>query len=92
MTPEQRRLCIEILGWSQTRFALFIGRDPATVRRWFTGAREPEPEMDDWLQARALDMASNPYPGCDLTEAHRRLVALYGLPGALEAGIRQIGT
>lgn len=79
MTPEQRRLCIEVLGWNQTQFARFIDRDPATVRRWFTGAREPESEVDDWLYARALNMASNPPPGCDLAQAHKRLVALYSV-------------
>lgn len=64
MSPEQRRLCIEVLGWNQTQFARYIDRDPATVRRWFSGARAPSFEMDLWLWQRAADMASNRPPGC----------------------------
>lgn len=83
MSPEQRRLCIEVLGWNQTQFARFIDRDPATVRRWFSGAREPEPEMDEWLFRRALAMAEDPPNGCDLDAAHKRLVGLYGVGNRL---------
>lgn len=64
MTPQQRRHCIEVLGFTQTGFARFIGRDPATIRRWFTGARAPEPEMDRWLLHVARYMACSPPPGC----------------------------
>ena len=63
MTPEQRRLCIEVLGWNQTQFARFIDRDPSTVRRWFTGAREPDLGIDLWLLRRARDMVSDDIPG-----------------------------
>lgn len=64
MTPAQRRLCIEVLGWNQTQFARFIDRDPATVRRWFTGAREPKEGMDLWLWSCARHVAFYPPPGC----------------------------
>ena len=62
MTPTRRRECLDILRWSQRRFAEVIGWDEGTVRKWLRGTAEPPADIDAWLERRAVAMAGGSVP------------------------------
>jgi hypothetical protein len=62
VTPPRRRECLALLRWSQRCFAAAIGWDEGTVRRWMRGEGQAPPEIDAWLERRAISFAEDPPP------------------------------
>jgi hypothetical protein len=62
VTPTRRRECLTLLRWTQRGFAVVIGWDEGTVRRWLRDGGEAPAEIDAWLERRASAMADNPPP------------------------------
>jgi len=62
MTPTRRRECLALLHWTQRGFAVAIGWDEGTVRRWLRDGSEAPAEIDAWLERRASAMADDPPP------------------------------
>lgn len=60
MNTTQRRAALDILGWSQRRFAARIGYDESTVRRWFRDGADVPSWLDPWLKRRARAMEADP--------------------------------
>jgi transcriptional regulator with XRE-family HTH domain len=62
MTPTRRRWCLDQLHWSQRGLADILGWAEGTVRGWMRGNQEAPPEVDEWLERRAMAMEADPPP------------------------------
>jgi ribosome-binding protein aMBF1 (putative translation factor) len=62
MTPNEFRICLEMLAWSQRGLARLLRRDERLVRRWASGENEIPAEIATWLAALADFHARRPPP------------------------------
>lgn len=62
-TPATRlRTALATIAWSQSYLADRLGVSPATVRRWCSGAYEPDARVLSWLETLAAAHAAAPGP------------------------------
>ena len=62
MTPNEIRICLEHLAWSQRGLARLLDLDDRLVRRWASGQNEIPDNIAHWLAMLAAFHAEHPPP------------------------------
>lgn len=62
MTPDRFRMCLTLIGWSQTRLASILNRAEATPKQWAQGRVKIPHDVALWLEGIVSFMEENPLP------------------------------